>query len=121
MFDSLCWVLCEGVSRHELNIGLKNEPITKILLSSNNDTDITNIITYLQKYNEIMAKYQLLQPYKQGATRITILDRIVQEAVNVFQVTYGGKKRKTRRKNSRKKKEHTKPKKRRTIKKNHKN
>ena len=70
-----------------------------------------------------MAKYQLLQPYQAGASRITILDRIVQKAFNTFGKMGGGKKTKKRRKNSRKKKGSKKTKKikkNRTIKKNRK-
>ena len=51
-----------------------------------------------------MAKYQLLQPYQAGASRITILERIVQKAFNTFGNIDGGKKTKKRRKNYRKKK-----------------
>ena len=97
--------------------------ITTIVLTDDNNENISNIILYLQKYNRIMAKYQLLQPYQDGASRITILDRIVQMAFNTFGKMGGGKKTKKRRKNSRKKKGSKKTKKikkNRTIKKNRK-
>ena len=97
--------------------------ITTIVLTDDNNENISNIILYLQKYNRIMAKYQLLQPYQAGASRITILERIVQKAFNTFGNIDGGKKTKKRRKNYRKKKgskKIKKTKKRRTIKKNRK-
>lgn len=97
--------------------------ITTIVLTDDNNENISNIILYLQKYNRIMAKYQLLQPYQDGASRITILDRIVQKAFNTFGKIGGGKKTKKRRKNFRKNKgskKIKKIKKRRTIKKNRK-
>ena len=67
-----------------------------------------------------MAKYQLLQPYKESenSVRTTILDRIVQNAVTIFGII-GGKKTKKRRKKKGSKKTKT-HKKRRTIKKNRK-
>lgn len=91
----------------------------KSVLVGNFQDIIKNIITYVQHYNQIIAKYQLLQPYKEGATRTTIINRLVQAAVT--QLGRGGKKTKKRRKISRKKKGHKKTKKRRTIKKNRKN
>ena len=97
--------------------------ITTIVLTNNNDKNKLTIIQYLQKYNRIMAKYQLLQPYQDGASRITILQRIVHIASNTIGRIDGGKKTKKRRKNSRKKKgskKTKKNKKRRTIKKNRK-
>jgi hypothetical protein len=99
--------------------------ITTIVLTDDINGNISTIILYLQKYNRIMAKYQLLQPYKESenSVRTTILDRIVHKAVTIFGII-GGKKTKKRRKNSRKKKgskKTKKHKKRRTIKKNRKN
>ena len=99
--------------------------ITTIVLTDDINGNISTIIQYLQIYNRIMAKYQLLQPYKESenSVRTTILDRIVHKAVTIFGII-GGKKTKKRRKNSRKKKgskKTKKHKKRRTIKKNRKN
>ena len=100
-----------------LNLNTLNSK--KLVLVGNFQDIIRNIITYVQHYNKIIAKYQLLQPYKEGATRTTIINRLVQAAVT--QLGRGGKKTKKRRKISRKKKGHKKTKKRRTIKKNRKN
>lgn len=95
-------------------------PISQVNPADSFDNNIINMITYLQNYNEGIAKNQLLQPYKESenSVRTTILDRLLQMSVTL--IGKGGKKTKKRRKNSSRSKGHQKPKKRRTIKKNHK-
>ena len=99
-----------------------NSPVTSIIFANNNlQQNLTNLMNYIQTYNIIVSKHQLLQPYidSDRDIRTTILGRLVQLSSNIQ--ARGGKKTKKRRKISRKKKGHKKTKKRRTIKKNRKN
>ena len=98
-----------------------NRPVTSIRFVNNLQQNLTNLMNYIQTYNIIVSKHQLLQPYidSDRDIRPTILGRLVQLSSNIQ--ARGGKKTKKRRKISRKKKGHKKTKKRRTIKKNRKN
>ena len=100
-----------------------NRPVTSIRFVNNLQQNLTNLMNYIQTYNNIVSKHQLLQPYKESenSVRTTILGRLVQLSNTLKAGPKGGKKTKKRRKISRKKKGHKKTKKRRTIKKNRKN
>ena len=108
-FDTIFYNLISEINTLK-ELPLNTLDISKSNLVGNFQDNIRNIITYVQHYNQIIAKYQLLQPYKEGATRTTIINRLLQAVVT--QLGRGGKKTKRRIKISRKKKGHKKTKKR---------